>query len=143
MVSTPRLRQKAALWTCTWVLACGGRSVPPTWPAAAAASPSAAEAPAAEVTRALDGGPPLPGDEAEGWAGLGAAPAGHDAHAGHETHAGHGAHAGHEGPAPQGGHEHGEPGVVYSCPMHADVVSDHPGQCPRCGMKLVKPDAPK
>jgi FtsP/CotA-like multicopper oxidase with cupredoxin domain len=27
--------------------------------------------------------------------------------------------------------------IVYVCPMHADVVSDAPGRCPHCGMKLV------
>jgi FtsP/CotA-like multicopper oxidase with cupredoxin domain len=27
--------------------------------------------------------------------------------------------------------------VVYSCPMHPDVVSEEPGSCPRCGMKLL------
>jgi FtsP/CotA-like multicopper oxidase with cupredoxin domain len=27
--------------------------------------------------------------------------------------------------------------VVYACPMHADVVSDEPGSCPKCGMKLL------
>lgn len=27
---------------------------------------------------------------------------------------------------------------VYSCPMHPDVVSDHPGKCPKCGMELEK-----
>ncbi|MBO3272093.1 heavy metal-binding domain-containing protein [Hymenobacter defluvii] len=26
----------------------------------------------------------------------------------------------------------------YTCPMHPDVVSDHPGKCPKCGMALVK-----
>jgi hypothetical protein len=25
----------------------------------------------------------------------------------------------------------------YTCPMHRDVVMDHPGNCPKCGMKLV------
>ena len=28
----------------------------------------------------------------------------------------------------------------YTCPMseHADVVSDKPGRCPKCGMDLIK-----
>jgi Cu+-exporting ATPase len=28
------------------------------------------------------------------------------------------------------------PGAVYTCPMHPEVVSDHPGSCPKCGMAL-------
>ena len=27
----------------------------------------------------------------------------------------------------------------YSCPMHADVKSDKPGTCPKCGMNLTAP----
>jgi FtsP/CotA-like multicopper oxidase with cupredoxin domain len=27
--------------------------------------------------------------------------------------------------------------VVYGCPMHPDVISDQPGRCPQCGMKLL------
>jgi len=27
---------------------------------------------------------------------------------------------------------------AYVCPMHADVLSNEPGKCPKCGMNLVK-----
>jgi Heavy metal binding domain len=26
--------------------------------------------------------------------------------------------------------------VVYTCPMHPEIVSDAPGKCPKCGMAL-------
>jgi FtsP/CotA-like multicopper oxidase with cupredoxin domain len=28
-------------------------------------------------------------------------------------------------------------GFIYTCVMHPDVMQDHPGKCPKCGMKLV------
>ena len=28
--------------------------------------------------------------------------------------------------------------VQYQCPMHPTIIQDHPGDCPICGMKLVK-----
>lgn len=28
--------------------------------------------------------------------------------------------------------------IVYTCPMHPEVQSDKPGQCPKCGMDLVE-----
>lgn len=31
-----------------------------------------------------------------------------------------------------------EEGVYYTCPMHPEVKKDAPGQCPICGMDLVK-----
>jgi hypothetical protein len=28
--------------------------------------------------------------------------------------------------------------VQYTCPMHSEVISDKPGDCPKCGMALVE-----
>jgi Cu(I)/Ag(I) efflux system membrane fusion protein len=28
--------------------------------------------------------------------------------------------------------------LLYQCPMHPTITSDHPGECPICGMKLVE-----
>src|SRR5512132_252368 len=37
-----------------------------------------------------------------------------------------------------GEHEHDyDHEQKYTCPMHPDVITDHPGNCPKCGMKLV------
>ncbi len=44
------------------------------------------------------------------------------------------------------GHDHAAPAseakTRYTCPMHPTIVSDHPGDCPICGMALVKVGAP-
>src|SRR5947199_9969459 len=35
-------------------------------------------------------------------------------------------------------HEHEkEKKQKYTCPMHPEVVTDRPGNCPKCGMKLI------
>lgn len=54
-------------------------------------------------------------------------------------------HAHHEGASPLAApHEgHADPAdapamdTVYVCPMHPDVTSKEPGECPKCHMKLV------
>ena len=33
--------------------------------------------------------------------------------------------------------------VEYTCSMHPEVVSDKPGQCPKCGMNLIKKEVQK
>lgn len=34
--------------------------------------------------------------------------------------------------------QNSQPAVKYTCPMHPDVVQDKPGNCPKCGMRLVE-----
>jgi Cu+-exporting ATPase len=68
-----------------------------------------------------------------------------------ENHSEH-SHDNHDNEHRQHMHEHGEEGgaVVmlagkYTCPMHPEVVSDKPGDCPKCGMalELMAPPASK
>ncbi len=46
-------------------------------------------------------------------------------------------------PAAKGDHDHGPASApapkmqMYQCPMHPQIIQDHPGDCPICGMKLV------
>jgi hypothetical protein len=39
--------------------------------------------------------------------------------------------------SPDGGAAAKPAGVLYTCPMHPEVISDKPGKCPKCGMTLV------
>ncbi len=75
-------------------------------------------------------------------------PAGHPADADLPGIAVLGAHTEHAAPvaaapAAPANDEKEEKPAKYVCPMHADVVSDAPGKCPKCGMalRLVKDKA--
>jgi Heavy metal binding domain len=59
------------------------------------------------------------------------APAGDPSHLHGHRHGTPGA-AGAEGGAPSPGQA-----AAYACPMHPEVTSPTPGQCPKCGMNLV------
>jgi Cu(I)/Ag(I) efflux system membrane fusion protein/cobalt-zinc-cadmium efflux system membrane fusion protein len=39
---------------------------------------------------------------------------------------------------PEHDHEAVSKGAVYQCPMHPEVIEDHPTDCPICGMDLVE-----
>src|ERR1700751_4614126 len=34
-------------------------------------------------------------------------------------------------------HDYEKEAKKYTCLMHPEIVMDHPGNCPKCGMKLV------
>lgn len=66
-----------------------------------------------------------------------AAPTGHEHHPGMDM-------GGMDMGAPDGGPtaagavaDAGAQATKYQCPMHADVIRDAPGRCPKCGMTLV------
>ena len=40
--------------------------------------------------------------------------------------------------SPKGLNQEAGNATTYTCPMHPEVKSDQPGNCPKCGMKLEK-----
>lgn len=55
----------------------------------------------------------------------------------HPEHPGHGHHAHHVHHAPQPSQvPMSAPATRYTCPMHAEIIRDAPGTCPKCGMAL-------
>jgi len=103
------------------------------------ANPAAAASPALAVGSLTGGGPALDAsppavEPAEPPAPTGA----------HGEHPHGGAAATSEtGEKDQPGGGGDKKATTYTCPMDADVVSDKPGRCPKCGMDLVpKTEAP-
>ena len=103
------------------------------------ANPAAAESPALAVNSLAGGGPALEASPPAAEPAEPPAPAA-AAHGEHQ----HGAAA---APAETGAKDQpagaDKKATTYTCPMDADVVSDKPGRCPKCGMNLVpKTEAP-
>ena len=95
------------------------------------ANPAAAESPALAVNAFAGGGTALEASAA--------APAEPPAPA---TAPGDHQHGGAPAPSEAGAKDQPAGGgdkkaATYTCPMDADVVSDKPGRCPKCGMNLV------
>jgi Ni,Fe-hydrogenase III large subunit len=65
-----------------------------------------------------------------------------DGHHLHEHMQGDMIHREHESKQPQN-KEVADDKKVYSCPMHPEIQSNEPGQCPKCGMRLVKKEEEK
>src|SRR4029077_20667606 len=49
----------------------------------------------------------------------------------------HGEHPPSAGTETSGAASEKEEKQKYTCPMHPEVITDQPGNCPKCGMKLV------
>ena len=114
------------------------------------ANPNAVEVPLPAASRTLVMDAPATGAAGETTPTSGGS--GHGSHVGHGDPAAAGDVAGmqHGAPAPAT-HDHaggssenrspatqsGATAAAYVCPMHAEVTSDKPAKCPKCGMKLV------
>ena len=55
----------------------------------------------------------------------------HNTEKDHSSCCQHASHAAPNAPA-----DHVDETAVYTCPMHPEIVQDHPGSCPKCGMAL-------
>ena len=113
---------------------CAGTAAPHALPPDHPANPQAPEAalPALSRTLAIGEMQPSPSDESE-------TPMTDMQHMGHGME--------HDMPGMSHGTSHAMPATtqaaaVYTCRMHPQVISDHAGKCPKCGMKLIpKKDA--
>jgi len=116
---------------------CASRSYPTSLPEDSALSISAAPGAVQKPLElaSLDGPKPLGSESESSHAQHNHAPIDHAQHTSAESNQSS-SHA----------HQHGGPDAdstktVYQCPMHSQVVSDTPGDCPICGMTLEKKES--
>ena len=135
-----RMKLVPAIGLCTCLLVGACASEPTPRPARLdPANPASAESPVLAVNAFAGGGTALEASPPAAEPAESPAPA--IAHGEHQ-------HGGAAAPSetgkkdqPAGGSD--KKATTYTCPMDADVISDKPGRCPKCGMNLVpKTEAP-
>ena len=111
------------------IAGCAAQSEPAQVPADHPANPSAAAAPLSPPSETLAAGADGAGTGTGPRSTVQATSDGGAAHDPGDVHDGHGM-------TPAAPHASPAATVAYTCPHHPEVVSDKPGECPKCHMTL-------